>query len=349
MKKIEMFFLSEKQNWIILFLILFVSTASCTGAREAVVGGDDSGYYKNHLQSQALRDDINEGFRSVVRIQNNVIYRTYQFYIDEMPLRADLERVDFADVAAESYLDDQSTAGTAIVLSESRGKYAMLTASHTVFYPDTIWHYRSDSENEGGRYVEAVSVRESVNYIMLNERGVIKIELVANDSNRDLAVMTNAEAQRNLMRPLSLPIGQSDELDWGDIVYAIGYPKGAKMVTMGTASRSDHPTRSILIDASFNRGFSGGALFAVRNDGSGLELIGIVTSALGENETYLAPETIQTEEYDPDVPYTGDVFVRTAPRINYGITNAVDTEVVMEFLRENEDQLNDAGLVVPSR
>lgn len=119
------------------------------------------------------------------------------------------------------------------------------------------------------------------------------------------------------------------------------------MVTMGIASRSDHPSRSILIDASFNRGFSGGALFAVRNDGSGLEFIGIVTSALGQSETYLAPETIQRDEYDPDVPYTGEVFVRTAPRINYGITNAVDTEVIMEFFREKEDQLNDFGLIVP--
>lgn len=342
-----MFFQSAKPNWIILFLVLFVYSVGCSGVREINVGGDDRGYYKNHLQSQALRDDIDEGFRSVVRIQNNVIYRTYQFYVDEMPLRTELEGVDFADVAIESYLDDESTAGTAIVLSERRGKYAMLTASHAVFYPDTIWHYGSDSENAEDRYVQAVSVRESVNYILINERGVIRLELAANDSNRDLAVMTNSEAEENLMRPLSLPIGQSDELDWGDIVYAMGYPKGAKMVTMGTASRSDHPIRSILIDASFNRGFSGGALFAVRNDGSGLELVGIITSALGESETYLAPETIQTEEYDPDVPYTGEVFVRTAPRINYGITNAVDTEKVLEFLRENEDQLNDLGLVIP--
>jgi hypothetical protein len=173
------------------------------------------------------------------------------------------------------------------------------------------------------------------------------LDLVANDINRDLAIMTNSESEESLMRPLSLPIGRSDELGWGDIVYALGYPKGAKMVTMGTASRSDHPTRSILIDASFNRGFSGGGLFAVRNDGSGLEFIGVITSALGESETYLAPQTIDTEEYDPDVPYTGDMFVRTAPRINYGITNAVDTEEVMEFLRENQDRLNDAGLVIP--
>lgn len=345
MKKSETFFRSVHLH--LVFLVLPMIVVNCTGIHETGVSGDDNGYYKNHLQSQALRDDIDEGFRSVVRIQNNVIYRTYQFYIDELPIRSELEGRELADVAVKSYLEDQSTAGTAIVLSENSGKYAMLTASHTVFYPDTIWHYQSDSENLEIRYVEAVSVRQSANYILLNDQGVIRLDLVVNDSNRDLAVMTNSEARENLMTPLSLSIGESDELDWGDIVYAFGYPKGAKMVTMGTASRSNHPTRSILIDASFNRGFSGGALFAVRNGGSGLELVGIVTSALGENETYLAPKATQTEEYDPDVPYTGELFVKTAPRINYGITNAVDTDEIIEFLRENEDRLNDFGLVIP--
>lgn len=347
MKKIELFYLSANRYGVVIFLVLSVFLVSCSGVREVGIVGDDRGYYKNHLQSQVVRDHIGEGFRSVVRIQNNVIYRTYQFYTDDMPLRSELQGQEFEDVAVESYLDDQSTAGTAIVLSEYRGKYAMLTASHTVFYPDTIWHYHSGSNNQEARYVEAVSVMQSVNYILLNERGVIKLELAANDSNRDLAIMTNSESRANLMTPLSLPIGESDELDWGDIVYALGYPKGAKMVTMGTASRSDHPTRSILIDASFNRGFSGGALFAVRNGGSGLEFVGIITSALGESETYLAPEILQSEEFDPDVPYTGDVFVRTAPRINYGITNAVDSEEILEFLRENQDRLNDFGLTVP--
>lgn len=327
--------------------MLVVFAMGCSGMREARIGENDNGYYKNHLQSQTVRDDINEGFRSVVRIQNNVIYRTYQFYVDDMRLRSELVGADLSEVAAESYLDDQSTAGTALVLSEYRGKYTMLTASHAVFYPDTIWHYRTDAGDDMDRYVEAVSVRESVNYILINEKGVIKLDLIANDTSRDLAIMTNSESQESLMRPLSLPIGRSDELDWGDVVYALGYPKGAKMVTMGTASRSDHPTRSILIDASFNRGFSGGALFAVRNGGFGLEFVGVVTSALGESETYLAPEQRLGEEYDPDVPYTGEVFVRTAPRINYGITNAVDTEVIQDFLRENRDQLNEAGLVIP--
>lgn len=180
------------------------------------------------------------------------------------------------------------------------------------------------------------------------EDGIVRLELAAHDNSRDLAVMTNTDRNSgNLMVPLSLPMGNSEHLDWGDIVYALGYPKGAKMVTMGTASRNDHPTRSILIDASFNRGFSGGALFAVRNNGTGLQFLGIITSALGENETYLTPISAERKDFNPDVPYTGEVFVRSTPRINYGITNAVSSNEIMEFLQANKGRLNEKGVTIP--
>lgn len=330
--------------------MLFIFIAGCSGTREIVSTGNstDNGYYKNHINSGLIRSQIKEGFRSVLRIQNNVIYRTYQFYLDEMQQESELHGQDLEEISAQSHLDDQSTAGTAIVLTGYRGRFALLTAAHTVFYPDTIWHYHAESPDPENQLVEAVSIKQSVNHFVIMEDGIIRLELAAYDNNRDLAVMTNTNrSPGNLMVPLSMPMGESEHLDWGDVVYALGYPKGAKMVTMGTASRNDHPTRSILIDASFNRGFSGGALFAVRNNGTGLQFIGVITSALGENETYLTPRPVKREDFNPDVPYTGEVFVRSTPRINYGITNAVAINEIMEFLRANQRRLNDIGLVIP--
>ncbi|WP_234570277.1 S1 family peptidase [Rhodohalobacter sp. 614A] len=332
-------------------LILLFIIAGCSSTRD--IGrhsgnATDTGYYRNHVNSGLIRMQIEEGFRSILRIQNNVIYRTYQFYLDELPSESEVHGQNLNEISVQSYLDDQSTAGTAIVLTEFRGRYALLTAAHTVSYPDTIWHYHDDSPDPDDPLVEAVSVRQSVNHFVIMENGIVRLELGPSDMRRDLAIMTNInQANRNLMAPLSLPIGNSQELGWGDMVYALGYPKGAKMVTMGTASRSDHPTRSILIDASFNRGFSGGALFAVRNADSGLEFMGIVTSALGENETYLTPEISETKDFDPDVPYTGQLYVRNTPRINYGITNAVAINEIMEFFIENEEEMNDLGMIIP--
>lgn len=349
MKKKKHIFRVWETRVIQFILVLFLIIAGCSTSGEVgnATNPTDSGYYKNHVNSGLIRRQIEEGFRSVLRIQNNVIYRTYQFYLDDMPLESEVHGQDLDDISAQSYLDDQSTAGTAIVLTEYRGKFALLTAAHTVSYPDTIWHYYDNSPNPDDQYVEAVSVRQSVNHFVIMEDGIVRLELGPSDTHRDLAVMTNTNRSSSLMTPLSLPIGNSEQLGWGDMVYALGYPKGAKMVTMGTASRSDHPTRSILIDASFNRGFSGGALFAVRNASSGLEFMGIVTSALGENETYLTPESAQAKDFDPDVPYTGELFVRSTPRINYGITNAVAINEIMEFLNENEDEINDLGVIIP--
>lgn len=334
-----------------LFLLLFVFFSGCMSARQAgVVESSDRGYYRSHTNSQVVRDDIKDGFESIIRIQNNVIYRTYQFYLDEMPLESEVRGQDLEEISADSYLDDQSTAGTAIVVSEFRDKYTLLTAAHTVFFPDTIWHYHETPSETDDQRVEAISIRQSVNHFLIMDRGIISLDFVVNDPHRDLAVMTNSETDSdNLLRPLSLSLGNSDRLDWGDMIYALGYPKGAKMVTLGTVSRSDHPTRSILIDASFNRGFSGGAIFAIRNDGSGMEWMGVVTSALGENETFLAPDGVETEDFNPDIPYRGDVFVRSTPRINYGITNAVGINEIQEFFEEYEDELNDAGVIIPQQ
>ncbi|MDX1640510.1 MAG: serine protease [Balneolaceae bacterium] len=335
-------------------LLLLVFSMGCSGSREVAIissgkNYSDRGTYRNHVNSGLIRTQIEEGFRSVLRIQNNVIYRTYQFYLDDLPLESEVRGQDLEEISAQSYLDDQATAGTAIVLTNHRGKYALLTAAHTVFYPDTIWHYQDDSPDPDNPFVEAVSVRQSVNHFVIMENGIVRLDLAVHDSNRDLAIMTNSNRlSANMMTPLAIPLGNSEQLDWGDLVYALGYPKGAKMVTMGTASRSNHPNRSILIDASFNRGFSGGALFAVRNDGSGLRWMGVVTSALGENETYLTPESTEVEDFDPEVPYTGDLFVRSTPRINYGITNAIAINEIMEFFRENEEQINDSGIVIPT-
>ena len=341
--------LRNTSELLLILLIFMMYLAGCTVNRPTVEGNyTDSAYYRNHVNSNLIRNQISEGFESVLRIQNNVIYRTYQFYNDSMPLRSEVEGKDFEEVAAQSYLDDQSAAGTATVISGANGKYAFLTAAHTVFYPDTIWHYSSAGMRGEERRIQAVSVKQSVNYFVLSQTGIIKLELAAYDNCRDLAIMTNLEVQPGIqLIPLSLPFGNSNILDWGDMVYALGYPKGARMVTLGTASRSDHPVRSILIDASFNRGFSGGALFAVKNDGSGLEFMGVVTSALGENETYLIPENVEIEDFNPDLPYRGNLFVRTTPRINYGITNAVAVNEVQEFLQENRRKLNNMGIVIP--
>ncbi|MCC5905505.1 MAG: trypsin-like peptidase domain-containing protein [Balneolaceae bacterium] len=333
-----------------LFFIVLLVFSSCRTVQEVEIRERmDDGYYQNHVQSDLVRQQIKESFNTVRRIQSNVSYRTYQFYVDDMPFESQLQDVDFAEVAAESSVDNHSTAGTAIVLSQQRGRVALLSAAHTVSFPDTIWHYGDGISVAGDQQVEAVSVRENINQFVFTDDGIEMLEFILADPRRDLAVMRSQASigsDANLM-PLNLTIGNFEQLDWSDMVYAMGYPRGVKMVTQGTASRSEHPIRRLVMDISINRGFSGGAVFAVRSDGSGLEWVGMITSAMGEQETYLAPEVQHDDEYNPDLPYEGTVYVRTASRIHYGITNAVDVDQIRDFLSENLDELRARGVSVP--
>lgn len=327
--------------------MLFFAYACGSTEPQIVTNGDD-GYYQNQAYTPLVRKQIHDSFKSVRRIQSNVIYKTYQFYLDDMPSESEIDNLDLEAIAADTKIDNHSSAGTGIVLSVRSSGVTLLTASHTVTFADTIYHYSSDRAADGSRYLEAISVKESLNQFIYADNDIVFMEMAINDPRRDLAIMRTVSSHQGTgLRPLSLRPGDSDELDWTDIVYAVGYPRGVQMVTQGTVSRSEHPIRSIVLDISINRGFSGGAVFAVRNDGSGLEWVGLITSAMGEQDTYLIPEEIPGEEYNPEVPYTGDVFVETKPRIYYGITNAVDIKRVREFINENREEIIEKGLRVP--
>lgn len=119
--------------------------------------------------------------------------------------------------------------------------------------------------------------------VTLNDGRRLKAKLVGNDSETDIAVL-KIDA-KNLK---SLPIGDSDKLEVGDFVVAIGNPFGlnsfgnSQSATFGIVSaikRSDLNIEGvenfIQTDAAINPGNSGGALVNTKG-----ELIGINTAII---------------------------------------------------------------------
>ncbi len=113
--------------------------------------------------------------------------------------------------------------------------------------------------------------------VVLADRTEHRAELVASDERSDLAFLRIAAG-----RPLPIvPLGDSDRIEVGDLVLAIGNPFGiGQTVTSGIVSaraRSTPGARSdvsfIQTDAAINPGNSGGALVSM--DG---ELIGVNTA-----------------------------------------------------------------------
>lgn len=318
-------------------LLLFLSLLKgCTAAEKSTLKDLDRGYYQNHALSPHVRNQVEESFESVRRIQSNVIYRTYQFPRNQMPTVSEIPGLFLDEIAIDRTAGTHSTAGTAVVISINDHSALLLTAAHVVSLPDTLYHFTDSQSDPDNRRVEAVSIAQSKNQFILTDRGITLIEVVAIDSRRDLALMkTVADVSDTDLKEITIPKGNPDRLDWTDVVYATGYPRGVQMVTRGIASRSIHPVRRITLDLSINRGFSGGPLFAVRNDGSGLEWIGTITSAMGEQDYYLAPYDSTVEDFSPEMPYRGELYIKSAPRIYYGISNAVDINEARSFLREN--------------
>ncbi|REL24052.1 serine protease [Rhodohalobacter sp. SW132] len=335
-----------------LLLFAFLSTG-CSGTEKVSSERtlhDSQTRYMSAAGSDFLRNQLNRGMESVIRIQITAGYRTFQFDLDDLPTRAELEGTDFSERALDTMLDHNSRAGSALVLSNRRGNSVLLTPSHVVSYPDTVWHFTEGSVRTPQGRVEAVSVRESISRFIIGSHGIYEFEVGVNDPDQDLALMIKrwGSNDRPELTPLQIEAGNYEALEWSDQVYAIGYPLGVGMITRGMVSKSIHsPRRSFVFDASINRGFSGGAIFAERSDGSGLEWVGMVLSASASHEEYLVPERDSDMEFHPDLEYRGAVFVERKQRINYGITYAVGIDQIREFINNHRDILSEQEIRLP--
>lgn len=340
-------------SYKIVSMVIFISfLVTCSGtenvSRDRVVH-DTQSRYMSSAGSDFMRDEIKKGLESVNRIQNTAAYRTYQFDLNNLPTRGELEGTEFRRLAADTKLDHHSRAGSAVVLSNRRGKSVLITASHVVSFPDTVWHYLESTRGGVESLVEAVSVKQTISRFILGNQGIYDFEVSINDERRDLALLIQPWEQnsRPQLPPLELGIGRYEALDWTDQVYAVGYPLGIGMVTRAMVSKSvQSPRRSFVLDASINRGFSGGAIFAERSDGSGMEWVGMIASASAVYEEYLTPDGNLDEEFHPELEYRGAVFVQRTQRINYGITYAVGIDQIREFLNDHRDELRDQGITL---
>ena len=335
----------------ILLLLILQSVPGCSGYSETSIPyADRTNTYLSETGSDLIREQVKKGFNSVVRIQNTVTYRTYQFHSGILLTEAETAAADLDSVSAHSFIETHSNAGTATIMSNSNGRSSLFTASHTVTFPDTIYHYATRDPSNTDRLVEAVSLKQSVRHFFFGSGSVFEFEVLANDPVRDLAVLLYRWGRDGDpgLESLSISAGDFDKLDWTDRVYVLGYPRGVRMVTSGMVSRQEiNSRRTFAVDAIFNRGFSGGPMFAVRNDGRGLEWMGVLTSASAEKEYFLSPGYRQDIELSQGSPFTGIPVIQETSRINYGISFGTDIKQIADFYEENRALLRRSGIPLP--
>ena len=296
---------------------------------------ESESHYAGVAGLYSIHDQIESGFRSVRRIQNNAIYRSYFFPRGVEIREADLHGMILDDLELETSVDTHSNAGTATVIFNNNRHALLLSAAHTVNQPDTLFHFMEESEGVPEGLIEAVSIKVSENRFVITDNGIVSLEIVGADLSKDLALLITAATlgSRDRMQVLELPAGDFERIEWGSQIVALGYPRGIQMISSGVISLTSHPHRTLLADLNINRGFSGGIVSSVNTETGKLEWIGMLTSAIGEDLTYITPEKSARSDYTPDMVYRGDLYIENHRMIHYGIGYGVHIEDIKEFVR----------------
>jgi len=339
-------------NFLIPVLLFLPLLLSCTRTvyeyERPEQTSTGSGYYGSSFPTSNISNEIEEIFTAVNRVQTTGYFYTYILDSSDFFVQDDLRGGNIRDLAMETDYSNQSKSATAVVISSRRSQSALLTANHAISFPDTIWHFIKSPDLEPETYVEAVTVLDRQTNLIIGNRIVSEFEIIARDESRDVALLSTRRENGTSTSLVSLQIepGDSNRLDWANMVYLLGYPKGNKMVTTGVISPtgSSQQNQGFMIDTVFNPGFSGGLILAIREETGNFEWLGITTSTLADFDTFLTPEDSYKQDFDPDIPYTGDTFIQREPRINYGLTRTLSINEIRDFLNTNRSPIEQSGV-----
>jgi hypothetical protein len=305
------------------------------------------GKYDSEFPYRGCSGQLEEIGESVKMVNCIAYYRTFLVSREEHITAADLTPAFFAARKHESAIQTSQGSGTATIIHAENRRLVLLTCAHVVGYPDTVVSYYFTADHHPSEFVRSVAIKEkqSTYVAVLPEGG--ELEVLALDKNIDVALLgktLDVEPFPAVPR-FTYPAGRAKELEWGSFVYLFGYPSGYRMVTKGIVSSPNKDRRgTFLVDAVFNRGFSGGIALGVRDGVPNFELVGIVKLVSGHPDYVLTPAPADgVPEYDPGVPYTGTAFVEKRMDIEYGIVQAISMETIGEFIASVRDKLAARG------
>lgn len=306
------------------------------------------GRYDSEFPYKNSSEEIEIIANSVKQLNYIAYYKAYSF-----PESFNLKKSDFEEnktvkrKAIDQIYFNESVSGTATIVYNDGSKVGLLTCAHIGDFPDTVFTYFQSNQKGDDLIIQSVGLKVREHFYVNEIPGGSEFEVIAKDSQKDLALLGRPFVgdPYRLIKPLSIPMGNPKDLEWGSFVYIIGYPIGHKMVTKGIVSNPrDDESNSFLIDALFNRGFSGGIILAIRDGVPNFELVGLAKSVSAKNEYLLMPyDDIDETEYDPHYPYDGKVSVKKVEHINYGITYSISVDLIKDFIRDNSTELKQHG------
>ncbi len=285
---------------------------------------------------------LNKMAQSVYRLNVIAFYESYIFDKSAHITLDDFKRGKAERYAISRSVSNQSVLGTATVVYADHDKAALLTCAHVVNFPDTVVTYFPDSSGIISNI--AIKLKQMSYAAGLNSPNV---KLLATDDKHDIAILMATIQPEEDVRVMPFPTGKSAALSWGTFVYVMGFPKGHKMVENGIVSKPDNnKTGFFLTNAIFNRGISGGPVFAVRNGTSHFEWVGIASSASVSTFFYLKPNIDIADTYSQSTSYKGELLINKKRMINYGVTFSVPMKEIVKFVLRIKPELEKHGFAI---
>lgn len=328
------------------FSLIFITACSSTSVYDKVYPTLNDGKYDSEFPYRNSSAQLEEIGNSVKLINSIAFYTSYLFNESEKIRAVGINRLNFEKTAYEKVFFNRTASGSATVINKDQGHVALITVAHVVSFPDTIISFFINQDGSLSNSVQSVSIKsKQTNYVSdLPDNG--ELEILVIDKVCDLAILGQTyrpDLTRDLVS-FSYPWGKSSELEWGNFVYVFGYPMNFKMVTKGIVSSPSKDKNYFLVDAAYNRGFSGGIVLAVRDGVPNFELVGLVKSVPADFNYTIRP--IQREhdlDYNPMIPYKGEVYVDKEQVMRPGITKVIRIELVKKFIGEHKEDLIGKG------
>lgn len=297
--------------------------------------------YDSEFPSLSVSKELKKISKSVKKMDIIAFYATY--YI---PKESNLQIGEITNSLLDKYenskiISHESVSGTATVIYNSNNVVGLLTCAHVIDFPDTVYSYYDFNQE----IVQTVSIKiKQQNHVSGIPSGE-PIEIIAMDSKKDIALLAKkTDIDDSPVQTLRYPVGNVNDLQWGSIVYIMGYPLGNLMVTRALVSLTDKmKTGFFTTDALYNHGISGSPVFAIRDGVPNFELVGMASSAAAEASNILVPDDDFKNTSQLKSNYNGEIFVDNNKLISYGVTFSVTITEIITFIHSNEKALTEKG------
>lgn len=300
------------------------------------------GKYDSEFPYNSAHKQLEEISNSIRLINCVAFYTRYDFDFKSQITEKILPGIKFKDAAKSQSQYNRSLSGTGTVISNKFGSVLVLTVAHVVNFPDTIITNFFTENGAATEYISSISIKTHQNIYIPDFPENSKMEIIALDKQSDIALIGSNMIMNDAanISVFNYPWGKANELEWGSFVYVFAYPMNFKMISKAIVSNPKREKNTFLIDAVFNRGSSGGIVLAIRDGVPNFELVGLVKSVPADYELFVRPLVKETtSEFNPMLPYKGEVFVDKAQTLRTGITKVIGIEAVTNFFKQYKNLL----------